>query len=238
MRRGFASTGIQLQQQEEKAEDEQDTKGPATVHALSLPETLEYHGTPSVPTVPDDASIFKKAVLWMGGYYSKQSTYMRAAGELNVCIKEQSLNPALFQELEVPNDFQHTHALLCLHVWLIIKRLSLEGKPGKRISQIMYDNFQDDVEHMVREAGVQVRLQKHLTELEKQFYGSSAAYDKALDASSQETLAAALHRNVYQQDPAKKNASKKMETYVLRAMASLSKTPSDIVLKGQIRFSK
>eukprot|EP00889_Picochlorum_renovo_P001638 jgi/Picre1/28668/NNA_004068.t1 len=117
--------------------------------------------------------------------------------ELNVCIKEQSLNPALFQELEVPNDFQHTHALLST-----------------------------------------VRLQKHLTELEKQFYGSSAAYDKALDASSQETLAAALHRNVYQQDPAKKNASKKMETYVLRAMASLSKTPSDIVLKGQIRFSK
>jgi hypothetical protein len=29
-----------------------------------------------------------------------------------------------------------------------------------------------------------------------------------------------------------------METYVLRAMASLAKTPSDIVLKGQIRFSK
>lgn len=97
MRRGFASTGIQLQQQQEKAEDEQDKKGPAAGHALSLPETLEYHGTPSVPTVPDDASIFKKAVLWMGGYYSKQSTYMRAAGELNVCIKEQSLNPALFQ---------------------------------------------------------------------------------------------------------------------------------------------
>lgn len=141
-------------------------------------------------------------------------------------------------ELEVPKDFQHTHALLCLHVWLIIKRLSLEGKPGKRISQIMYDNFQDDVEHMVREAGVQVRLQKHLTELEKQFYGSCAAYDKALDGSSQEPLVAALHRNIYQKDSAKKNASKKMETYVLRAMASLAKTPSDIVLKGQIRFSK
>lgn len=97
MKRGFASTGIQLQQQQEKAEDEQEKKDPAAVHASSPPESLEYHGAPSVPTVPDDASIFKKAVLWMGGYYSKQSTYMRAAGELNACIKEQSLNPALFQ---------------------------------------------------------------------------------------------------------------------------------------------
>jgi hypothetical protein len=52
--------------------------------------------------------------LWMGGYYSKQSTYMRAAGELNVCVKEQSLNPALFQGTSSCLHHNHTHS--CLHM--------------------------------------------------------------------------------------------------------------------------
>lgn len=161
---------------------------------------------------------------------------MRAAHELNTCIKEQALHEDVLRDLQVPNDFQHTHAMLCLHVWMVLKRLRIEGKPGKKISQIMYDEFQDDVEHMVRTAGVQVRLQKHLSELEKQFYGSCTAYDRALGPDPPETLASALYRNVYQANEEKKQASALLERYVRRELACLSKTDSQVVLRGRIRF--
>lgn len=59
--------------------------------------------------------------------------------------------------LEVPTDFQHVHAMLCLHVWLLLVRLRAEGKDGKRLAQMLYDDFQDDVEVRVRAAGVKVR---------------------------------------------------------------------------------
>ncbi len=49
------------------------------------------------------------------------------------------------------------HALLCLHVWLLLVRLRPEGKSGKQLAQMLYDNFQDDVEKRAREAGVKVR---------------------------------------------------------------------------------
>lgn len=121
MKRGFASNGIH-QQDENAQEKKKKNKGKGggggggtpTAQASSPPESLEYHGTPSIPTVPDNANIFKKAVLWMGGYYSKQSTYMRAAGELNVCVKEQSLNPALFQGTS--SCLHHNNSHSCLHM--------------------------------------------------------------------------------------------------------------------------
>jgi cytochrome b pre-mRNA-processing protein 3 len=200
------------------------------------PESLEYAGSPSVSSAPDNAGFLRKAVLWMGGYYSKHSTYMRGAAELNTCIREQALNADVMKHLHVPDDFQHQHAMLCLHVWLVLKRLRMEGKPGRAISQIMYDNFQEEVEKMVRDAGVQVRVRKHLSELEKQFYGSCKAYDNSVGPEPVETLASALYRNVYQADEGKKEASHLMEQYVKRAMACLAKTPSEHVLSGRIRF--
>lgn len=210
-------------------------KGTVLDSLSSPPVSLEYKGS-AVFSAPDDASIFRKALLWLGGYYSKQSTYMRAAKELHTCIKEQALNEQVLEGLQVPNDFQHRHAMLCLHVWMVLKRLRIEGKPGKKISQIMYDDFQDDIEHMVRSAGVQVRLQKHLSELEKQFYGSCTAYDRALGSDPPETLASALYRNVFQAQEDKKQASTLLEQYVKRELACLSKTDSSVVLSGRIRF--
>lgn len=58
--------------------------------------------------------------------------------------------------MDLPDDFQHMHALLCLHVWLLLVRLRPEGKAGKALAQQLYDNFQDDVEARVRAAGVKV----------------------------------------------------------------------------------
>lgn len=40
------------------------------------------------------------------------------------------------------------------------------------------------MEDRARAAGVRVRLQAQLSELEKQFYGSSMAYDKAVAAAA------------------------------------------------------
>ena len=52
--------------------------------------------------------------------------------------------------------FATTYSMLCLHVWLALVRLRAEGKDGKDLAQMMYDNFQEDVEIRVRAEGVKV----------------------------------------------------------------------------------
>lgn len=128
--------------------------------------------------------------------------------------------------------------MLCLHVWMLLARLRPEGPDGKRLAQMMYDDFQEDVETRVRAAGVQVRVGKQLAELEKQFYGSCLAYDRALKGEDgAEKLSLALLRNVYQANKKKQPAAAQLERYVRREMACLAMTDSTAVLAGNLRFS-
>ena len=81
-----------------------------------------------------------------------------------------------------PARFADTHALLGLHLWLALVRLRAEGEAGKAVSQVLYENFSDDVEARVRAAGVRVRVGKWLSELERMFYGAATSYDRAIGA--------------------------------------------------------
>jgi cytochrome b pre-mRNA-processing protein 3 len=127
--------------------------------------------------------------------------------------------------------------MLCLHIWMLLVRLRPEGSDGKKLAQLMYDDFQEDVEKRVRAAGVQVRLRKHLVELEKQFYGSCIAYDKTMKDEPTEPLSAALHRNVYQAVQSKQPAASLLERYVKRELACLTMTESAAIMAGDVRFS-
>ena len=102
------------------------------------------------------------------------------ADRLYASISAQAEDPALVEALDVEASFRGSHAMLSLHVWLVLQRLRGEdmGEAGKGVSQAMYDTFQDDVEYRVHSEGVRVRVKKWLTELEQAFYGSSLAYDQ------------------------------------------------------------
>jgi len=210
----------------------------SNLNLAGTPESLAYPRQP-VPVSPgkDKPGLVQSVMLYLGGYYSKESRLMRAAGGLYDSVTEIAVNPRFLKAFEIPDDFQYQHAALCLHMWLLLTRLRPEGKEAKELAQIFYDNFQDDLEMRVRAAGVKVKVRGQLAELEKQFYGSCMAYDKALKKEGTETLDKALLRNVYQGDDDKKAVAGKLERYVQREMACLSKTDSNAVLSGNVQFS-
>ncbi|EIE25197.1 hypothetical protein COCSUDRAFT_40520 [Coccomyxa subellipsoidea C-169] len=137
--------------------------------------------------------------------------------------------------MDLEYRFATTYSLLCLHVWLILVRLRAEGKDGRALAQMMYENFQEDVELRVRAEGVKVRVGKWLTDLEKNFYGSSMAYDQALKGEGD--LTEALLRNVYGLDSGKRKRAEALAKYVQREVACLAMTDSEAVMSGQVRFS-
>lgn len=97
-------------------------------------------------------------------------------------------------------EFFPTYMAMSLHMWMLLVRLRTQGRDGRRQMQMLYEQFQEEVTSMVKQAGVkvrslekglwmctttttcaaQVRVIKQLQELEKMFYGSSMAYDKVL----------------------------------------------------------
>ena len=91
-----------------------------------------------------------RLALSLGGFYSKESTNQRAADRLYASVVAQVENDDLMDALQIERTFRGEHAALVLHVWLVLSRLRrVPGGAGKELSQVMYDTFQDDVEHRV-----------------------------------------------------------------------------------------
>lgn len=224
----------------------------------STPTSLAWADAPTARPPGADASGLRRALLRLGGFYSRETSIARGARGMYDAVTAHVDNPALAGALGLrPGTFADTHALLCVHVWLLLVRLRPEGLDGKDAAQALYENFSDDVEARVRAAGVKVRVGKWLAECEKMFYGAASAYDKALgrpgvvgkegDASSAEAAPAgaaaryaltdALLRNLYAGDPANQGKAGAAADYVLRELACLAATPSDAVLSGALRFT-
>lgn len=232
-------------------------------HHLPLSSTaasLAWADAPSARPPGADASGLRRALLRMGGFYSRETSIARGARGMHDAVTSQVDNPAFVAALGLrPGTFADTHALLCVHVWLLLVRLRPEGRDGKDAAQALYENFSDDVEARVRAAGVKVRIGKWLAELEKMFYGAASAYDAALGrpgvartdgggapaaaefapagAAARSALADALLRNVYAGDPANAGAAGAAADYVLRELACLAATPSEAILTGALRFT-
>lgn len=201
----------------------------------SKPRSLEVPDRKILnPSMPQ----YQKAILYVAGYYSRESELTRGAQKLLKEITAQCTNDEIFEALQLEKTFRTKFALMSLHVWLCLFRLRQEGKDGKEMSQTLYDLFQEDVEKRVYDAGVKVRVSKWLQELETYFYGSVMAYDKALGVgSSGKDLPIALWRNVYGSEGEKRGAIT-LASYVRRELASLNMTDSKAVLNGNLKFSR
>ncbi|CAL5222683.1 g5083 [Coccomyxa viridis] len=199
------------------------------------PRSLACERAVEQPAPGVEESWFRRTLLTIGGFYSRESRLIRGAKVLYNDIVEQATNKDFYKAFGLEYRFATTYSLLCLHVWLALVRLRAEGKDGKDLAQMMYDNFQEDVEIRVRGEGVKVRVGKWLTDLEKNFYGSSLAYDKALKGEGE--LSEAIFRNVYGMEDGRRKQAEAMARYVQRELACFAMTDSDAVMSGKVKFS-
>eukprot|EP00976_Prorocentrum_cordatum_P104548 1193941-Prorocentrum_minimum.AAC.5 len=56
--------------------------------------------------------------------------------------------------LQLENNFRGQFSVTALHIWLSLARLREEGADGKRMSQVLYDIWWEDVQKRVRDEGV------------------------------------------------------------------------------------
>jgi len=177
----------------------------------------------------------KGLMLRLGGYWTAESTRMRAAKRLYAEVKAHSTSPAFLEPAGLPVSFRGRYGATVLHVWLLLVRLRAEGDEGSELAQVFYDNFMEDLELLVREEGVVVRVSKWMKELESFFYGSAMAYDKGLKGGPGE-LRAALVRCAYEPGMEDKAGAEALERYVRRELTALALTDAQAVLDGRVAF--
>uniref|UniRef100_A0A1J3II50 Ubiquinol-cytochrome-c reductase complex assembly factor 1 n=1 Tax=Noccaea caerulescens TaxID=107243 RepID=A0A1J3II50_NOCCA len=187
---------------------------------------------------------FRRVILKLLLFYSKQSISIRGANVIYKRIIAQVDKPAIYDVFNLEKTFKITFSLLVLHMWLVLRRLKEDGQDGVDLGQHVYEIYNHDVELRVSKAGVNLLLSKWMKELERIFYGNVVAYDAALlpEAKPNE-LQIKIWRNIFSDDGVTTpddtdlKAAKAMARYVRREVGSLSLTDKESIFSGNFSFT-
>eukprot|EP00250_Pteridium_aquilinum_P012147 c20535_g1_i1 orf=492-1334(-) len=243
----FSSSSPALQEAAPAQQDavtDNSSQGFAKLLTSLKPRPLDLPANTKLRYVEPEFGGLARLGLRLMGYYHRKSKLLRGARTLHVRIALHADNPALYTTFNLEKSFRTTHAMLVLHMWLLLVRIKAEKPDGSEFSQSLYILYNEDLEKRVVAAGVKMLFSKTMTELEKIFYGSVQAYDKAMmPEAAKDDLARALWRNVFAEDDSMMPTGELavpvqcLAQYVRRETACLAMTDTESILSGNILFS-
>ena len=107
------------------------------------------------------------------------------------------------------------------------------------MSQALFDVMFDDMDQSLREMGVgDLRVGKRVKQMARAFYGRAAAYDRAFDtapgAERRRSIAEALERNIFSNDPPAAGRVQAMARYVEALLDALDGHGAAALLEGEV----
>ena len=162
-----------------------------------------------------------------------------AARRLYAAAVRQARDPALYTAGGVADTLDGRFDLIVLHVVPLMRRLRRCGEAGRGLSQALFDVMFDDMDQSLREMGVgDLRVGKRVKQMARAFYGRAAAYDRAFDtapgAERRRSIAEALERNIFNNDPPAAGRVQAMAGYVEALLDALEGHGAAALLEGEV----
>ncbi len=126
--------------------------------------------------------------------------------------------------------------MLVMHLFLLHHRLKDEDQSRRRISQLVFDAFIDDMDSALREAAVgDQTVPKRIAKMTQVFYGRTGVFEQAIAADNPiQALAVVIDRNLFP-DGSRMSNSNSLAEYFFTQYQDLAKTPANsIAEKAQI----
>ncbi len=109
--------------------------------------------------------------------------------------------PEFYTEGGVPDTPEGRFELITMHIIMTISRLNTEGEAGEAAGQALFDHFFKDMDFAMREMGVgDTSIGKKIRAMAEVFYGRRKSYASALDVADTGALAAAIGRNLLEDE--------------------------------------
>jgi cytochrome b pre-mRNA-processing protein 3 len=166
----------------------------------------------------------------------KRRARREAAGALYARIVGQARAPEFYAELAVADTLDGRFDMIVLHAFLALRRLRREGGEANELAQALLDAMFADFDRSLRELGVSDHsIARRMKDMMKASYGRLAAYERGLAADGD--LAAALLRNVYRGDRARRPQAERLAGYLRRSMLAVELLPLPRILAGELAFA-
>ncbi|MCE4222329.1 ubiquinol-cytochrome C chaperone [Methylobacterium sp. C25] len=169
------------------------------------------------------------------GFFRRAESRKRLIVGLHRHIDRAARAPGLYRALHVPDTVEGRFEAVCLHVYLVLRRLRQLPPPAEDVAQDLVNAVFAQFDASLRELGVgDVGVPKRMKKLGSAFYGRAGGYDSGLDAGDHGALALALGRNVLGDADGKRAGP--LAEYVIAADAALACASLDDLLGQGPRF--
>jgi len=161
----------------------------------------------------------------------------KAAHKLYIILVGQARQSSFYEKGGVSDTIEGRFDMIALHAILLLRRMNLQPKETKKLSQALFDYMFDDFDLNLRENGIgDTGIGKRIKKMATGFYGRMAAYNEGLDSEDNQLLTAALARNLYRDMiPSEKNLTE-MANYMRRESANLEDISLETVINGDFQF--
>ena len=164
-----------------------------------------------------------------------RTTDTKAAQRLYQAIVDQSRQPGFYTHCGISDDPNGRFEVLALNLFLVMHRLRHE--PDCRdLAQALSEQAVLDIDRNLREMGVgDLSVGRKVKQLTQSLYGRYGAYTAGLEADD-ETLQAALRRNLIAGSTGGGVAISPVAAYLRREAAALTRQRADALRAGNVEF--
>lgn len=158
------------------------------------------------------------------------------AAQLYDRLVEQARCPAFYAVWGVPDTMLGRYEMVCLHAFLVFRRLGRAGAEGRALAQEVHDRMFADFDRTLREVGIgDMGIGKRIKKLARNLYGRIAAYEDGL-AQGDAALADALRRNVFAGAEAADSSLAALIAYLKGTGEALARQEDASLLAGTVTF--
>ncbi len=171
--------------------------------------------------------------------FFRRRRWERTGFELYAVAVAAARRPGFYAKLDVPDTLDGRFDMVGLHVFLLVRHLSRQKRPGPDLAQALFDAMFSDMDLNLREMGVgDMSISRKVRAMWDGFHGRAVAYTQALNTQDTPGLQAALARNVWRQteDAPMPAGVPALADYVLAQEAHLSGQSLDALSAGRVHF--
>jgi len=155
---------------------------------------------------------------------------------LHRALVNRAREPIFFTRFNVADTLDGRFDMVCLHVFLLLRRLKRDGAAGAALGQRLVDCMFADLDRNMRELGVSDYAIGHrMKNMAAAFAGRAAAYEEGL-AGGESVLSAALARNLFGTTSAAPATLDRTVRYAAAAATSLDAQDSASITAAAVAF--
>ena len=169
--------------------------------------------------------------------FGRRSKHEHAGFRLYGAAMAAARDPCLYRDLGVADTLDGQFDLLCLHVFLLIRRLRREPEPGPELAQAVFDAMFSDMDVNLREMGVgDLSVGRRVRAMWEALHGRSVTYGAAMDANDMAALEAAIARNVWRGVAPPEGSAASLARLAQAQAACLDSQTLAALVAGEVRF--